>query len=95
MFLGVPFNIASYALLLHMVAQVTGLKAHEFVHSLGDTHIYHDHFDAIKEQLARTPMPLPTLKLNPNVKNIDDFKMEDIELEGYQSHPTIKAKMAV
>lgn len=94
-FLGVPFNIASYSLLLHMVAQVTGLKAHEFVHSLGDVHIYHDHFDAVKEQLARTPYPLPTLKLNPNVKNIDDFKMEDIDLENYQSHPTIKAKMAV
>lgn len=94
-FLGVPFNIASYSLLLHMVAQVTGLKAHEFVHSLGDVHIYHDHFDAVKEQLARAPFPLPTLKLNPAIKNIDDFKMEDIELEGYQSHPTIKAKMAV
>lgn len=94
-FLGVPFNIASYSLLLHMVAQVTGLKAHEFVHSLGDVHIYHDHFDAVKEQTAREPYPLPTLKLNPAVKNINDFKMEDIELEGYQSHPTIKAKMAV
>ena len=94
-FLGVPFNIASYSLLLHMVAQVTGLKAHEFVHSLGDVHIYHDHFDAVKEQLARTPYPLPTLKLNQSVKNIDDFKMEDIELLNYQSHPTIKAKMAV
>jgi thymidylate synthase len=94
-FLGVPFNIASYSLLLHMVAQVTGLKAHEFVHSLGDVHIYHDHFDAVKEQIAREPYPLPTLKLNPAVKNINDFKMEDIELEGYQSHPTIKAKMAV
>lgn len=94
-FLGVPFNIASYSLLLHMVAQVTGLKAHEFVHSLGDVHIYNDHFDAVKEQLAREPYPLPTLKLNPAIKNIEDFKMEDIELEGYQSHPTIKAKMAV
>jgi thymidylate synthase len=94
-FLGVPFNIASYSLLLHMVAQVTGLKAHEFVHSLGDVHIYHDHFDAVKEQLARVPYPLPTLKLNSAVKNINDFKMEDIELEGYQSHPSIKAKMAV
>ena len=94
-FLGVPFNIASYSLLLHMVAQVTNLKAHEFVHSLGDVHIYHDHFDAVKEQLTRTPYPLPTLKLNPTVKNIDDFKMEDIELENYQSHGTIKAKMAV
>ena len=94
-FLGVPFNIASYSLLLHMVAQVTGLKAHEFVHSMGDVHIYHDHFDAVKEQLAREPYPLPTLKLNPDVKDINGFKMEDIELENYQSHPTIKAKMAV
>ncbi len=94
-FLGVPFNIASYSLLLHMVAQVTGLKPHEFVHSLGDVHIYHDHFDAVKEQLAREPLPLPTLKLNPLVRNINDFKMEDIELENYQSHPPIKAKMAV
>lgn len=94
-FLGVPFNIASYSLLLHMVAQVTGLKAHEFVHSLGDCHIYHDHFDAVKEQLSRDPMPLPSLKLNPAVKNIDGFGMEDIALENYQSHPTIKAKMAV
>ena len=95
MFLGVPLNIASYSLLLHMVAQVTNLTPHEFVHSLGDTHIYHDHFDAVKEQLAREPMPLCALKLNPTVKNINDFKMEDIELENYQSHPSIKAKMVV
>ncbi|MDO8523804.1 MAG: thymidylate synthase [bacterium] len=95
MFLGVPFNIASYSLLLHMVAQVTGLTPGEFVHSLGDTHIYHDHFDAVKEQLAREPMPLATLKLNPAVTNINDFKMEDIELVDYRSHPAIKAKMAV
>ncbi|HEY4474224.1 MAG TPA: thymidylate synthase [Candidatus Paceibacterota bacterium] len=95
MFLGVPFNIASYSLLLHMVAQVTDLKPGEFVHSLGDCHIYEEHFDAVKEQLSREPMPLCTLKLNPAVKNINDFKMEDIELENYQSHPPIKAKMAV
>lgn len=95
MFLGVPFNIASYSLLLHMVAQATGLTAHEFVHSLGDAHIYHDHFDAVEEQLSREPLTLPSLKLNPSVKNINDFKMEDIELENYQSHPPIKAKMAV
>ena len=95
MFLGVPFNIASYSLLLHMVAQVTGLTAHEFVHSLGDTHIYNNHFDAVKEQLAREPYPFPTLKLNPEVKDIFSFKMEDIELVGYESHPTIKAPMAV
>jgi deoxycytidine triphosphate deaminase len=95
MFLGVPFNIASYSLLLHMVAQVTNLVPGEFVHSLGDAHIYHEHFDAVKEQLSREPMPLCTLKLNPAVKSIDDFKMEDIELENYQSHPSIKAKMIV
>ncbi len=95
MFLGVPFNIASYSLLLHMVAQVTNLTPNEFVHSLGDTHIYHEHFDAVKEQLSREPMALPTLKLNPAVKNINDFKMEDIELVNYQSHPPIKARMAV
>ena len=95
MFLGVPFNIASYSLLLHMLSQVTGLKAHECILTLQDAHIYHDHFDAVKEQLAREPYPLPSLKLNPEVKDIDGFKMEDIELENYQHHPTIKAKMAV
>lgn len=95
MFLGVPFNIASYALLLHMVAQVTGLKAGEFIHSLGDAHIYHNHFDAVKEQLSRTPLKAPALWLNPNIKNIDGFTMDDIKLEGYESHPPIKAEMAV
>lgn len=95
MFLGVPFNIASYSLLLAMVAQVTNLVPHEFVHSLGDAHIYHDHLDAVKEQLSREPLALCSLKLNPSVKNINDFKMEDIELENYQSHPPIKARMAV
>lgn len=95
MFLGVPFNIASYALLLHMLAQVTGLKAHECVLTLQDAHIYHEHFDAVKEQLAREPMPQAQLWLNPNIKNIDDFKMEDVELKNYQSHPPIKAKMIV
>ena len=95
MFLGVPFNIASYSLLLHMVAQATGLEAHEFVHSLGDAHIYQNHFDAVKEQLSRTPMPSPTLWLNPDVKDIDGFTMDDIKLVGYESHPTIKADMAV
>ncbi len=95
MFLGVPFNIASYSLLLHMVAQVTGLKAHEFIHSLGDAHIYKNHFEAVEEQLSRTPLPSPTLSLNPEVKTIDGFSMDDIELIGYESHPAIKATMAV
>ncbi len=95
MFLGVPFNIASYSLLLHMVAQVTNLNPGEFVHTLGDAHIYHNHFEQVKEQLSRKPFPLPRLWLNPNVKNIDEFKMEDIKLENYQYHPPIKAQMAV
>ncbi len=95
MFLGVPFNIASYSLLLRMMAQVTDLKPHEFVHTLGDAHIYHNHFEQVKEQLSRKPYPLPQLKLNPKIKNIEDFKMEDIGLLDYQSHPAIKAPMAV
>jgi thymidylate synthase len=95
MFLGVPFNIASYSLLLHMVAQVTGLEAHEFVHSLGDTHVYKNHFDAVKEQLAREPYAPPKLWLNPEVKELEKFSMDDIKLENYESHPSIKAEMAV
>ena len=95
MFLGVPFNIASYSLFLHMVAQVTDLQPGEFVHTLGDAHIYHNHFDQVKEQILREPFPLPKLRLNPEVKNIDDFKMNDIELVDYQCHPGIKAPMAV
>ncbi|MBI2098378.1 MAG: thymidylate synthase [Candidatus Wildermuthbacteria bacterium] len=95
MFLGVPFNIASYALLLHMVAQVTNLKPGEFIHILGDTHIYHNHFDQVKEQLKRVPYPLPTLSLNPQVKDIDAFGMDDIQLQNYQHHPALKAEMAV
>ena len=95
MFLGVPFNIASYSLFLHMVAQVTGLKAGEFVHTLGDAHIYNNHFDQVKEQLSREPMPLPRLLLNLSVESIDGFKMEDIKLEEYNHHPPIKADMAV
>ena len=95
MFLGVPFNIASYSLLLHMVAQVTDLKPAEFVHVLADAHIYHNHFEQVKEQLARKPFPLTKLWLNPEIKNIDGFKMEDIKLENYEFHPPIKAEMAV
>ena len=94
-FLGVPFNIASYALLLHMVAQVTGTVADECVLTLNDAHIYHEHFDAVNEQLAREPMALPQLWLNPEVRDIDSFTMDDIKLENYQSHPAIKAKMIV
>lgn len=95
MFLGVPFNIASYALLTMMVAQVCGYEAGEFIHTLGDTHIYHNHFEQVREQLSRTPYPLPQMKINPNVKNINDFKYEDFELVGYQSYDAIKAKVAV
>lgn len=93
-FLGVPFNIASYALLLLMVAQVTGLKTGDFVHTFGDVHAYSNHFKAIKEQLKRKPYPFPSVKLNPDIKNIDDFKYEDITLENYNSHPPLKAKIA-
>jgi len=95
MFLGVPFNIASYSLLLHMVAQITGLKPFEFVHTLGDAHIYHNHFGQVNEQMSRKPFPLPKLWLNQKIKNIGDFTMDDIKLEDYQFHPPIKAEMAV
>ena len=95
MFLGVPFNIASYALLLSMVAQVTGLKPYECVLTLNDAHIYHSHFAAVEEQLKREPLPLPTLWLNPEVTDINAFTTEDIKLVGYESHPAIKAEMAV
>ncbi|PIE85152.1 thymidylate synthase [Candidatus Gracilibacteria bacterium] len=93
-FLGVPFNIASYALLLQMVAQVTGLEVGEFVHSFGDVHIYSNHFEQVKEQLTREPFPFPTMKINNSVKNIDDFKYEDFEIVDYKSHPLLRGEIA-
>ncbi|MBL4805456.1 MAG: thymidylate synthase [Alphaproteobacteria bacterium] len=94
-FLGVPFNIASYALLTMMMAQVTGLKPGEFVHTLGDAHLYSNHIEQTKEQLSRTPYKLPEMHLNPHVTDIFDFKFEDFELVGYECHPHIKAPVAV
>jgi len=94
-FLGVPFNIASYALLTHMVAHVTGLEPGEFVHTIGDAHIYLNHVEQVKEQLSREPLPLPSLKLNPEVTSIFGFRYEDIEFLNYQAHPHIKGEVAV
>lgn len=94
-FLGVPFNIASYALLLLMVAQVTGLKPGEFIHTFGDAHIYLNHIEQVKLQLSRKPLPLPVMQLNPEIRNIFDFKFEDFSLLNYQSHPHIKGEISV
>jgi thymidylate synthase len=94
-FLGVPFNIASYALLTEMMAQVCGFEAGEFIHTLGDAHIYTNHFDQVELQLSRAPKPLPTLKLNPNISDLFDFKYEDIEVLNYDPYPGIKGAVAV
>ena len=94
-FLGVPFNIESYALLTCMLAQVCGYEAKEFIHTIGDAHIYKDHFDVVKTQIEREPLPLPHLVLNKDIDNLFDFKIEDIKLEGYQSHGPLKGKVSV
>ena len=94
-FLGVPFNIASYALLLMMVAQVTGLRAHEFIHTFGDAHIYRNHLEQVRNQLEREPHPLPEMRLNPARERLEDFRFDDFELVGYRCHPPIKAPIAV
>jgi len=95
MFLGIPFNIASYSLLTTMIAQVCEYKLGEFIHIIGDAHIYLNHLDQVREQLKREPKKLPILKLNPKIKSLFDFRFEDISLENYDPHPPIKAKVAV
>jgi thymidylate synthase len=95
MFLGIPFNIASYALFTHMIAQVCNLEVGDLIITIGDAHIYNNHFEQVKEQLKRKPLPLPTLQLNPSIEAITNFDMNDIELVGYESHDAIKAPMAV
>ena len=95
MFLGVPFNIASYALLTHILAQVTGYEPGEFIHTFGDVHIYENHLDPVKEQLTREPRPFPTLKIDLSVKDINDFRPEHVTLEGYDPHPSIKGEFTI
>ncbi|OGY27690.1 MAG: thymidylate synthase [Candidatus Woykebacteria bacterium RBG_19FT_COMBO_43_10] len=95
LFLGVPFNIASYALFTMIFAHVTGYEAGDFVHTFGDAHIYANHYDQVKEQLKRKPRPSPIMKINPNLKNIDDIKFEDFTLENYDPHPAIKGEVTV
>jgi thymidylate synthase len=94
-FLGVPFNIASYALFTMMIAQVCDLQVGEFIHTFGDVHIYNNHFEQVKLQLTRTPLPLPTMKINSNIKNIEEFTYEDFQLEHYECYPAIKAPVAI